>query len=291
MKKQRVIGIGEIVWDVFGEDKKKGGAPINFAYYCSQLGADAGIISAVGDDAPGHMVLEELSETGLDISGVQINRYPTGKVIVSIDGSGIPAYDIRTGAAWDNMVFSEKAGSEARRADAVCWGSLAQRNEVSRNFISKLLDGLDAGCLKVFDINLRQDYYCGKVIMDSIMKADVLKMNEDELPVVAETCGMHGTPDSVIRTLIKDFDLKYVIYTCGSKFSEIFSDKGEKSHVDTPETVVADTVGAGDSFTAAFVMGFLSGKPLSRIHMSAVNISSYVCSCAGAINPLPEALR
>lgn len=288
MKRHRVIGIGEIVWDVFGADMKKGGAPINFAYYCSRLGADAGIISAVGDDAPGRKVLKELSETGLDVSGVRTNGYPTGKVIVSIDANGVPSYDIRTGVAWDNMVFSERDSSEAMRADAVCWGSLAQRNEVSRNFISKFLDGLNAGCLKVFDINLRQNYYSDSVVTGSIMKADVLKMNEDELPVVAEICGIHGTPDSVIRTLIKDFDLKYVIYTCGDKFSEIFSNEGEKSHMDTPETVVADTVGAGDSFTAAFVMGYLRGEPLSRIHMSAVNISSYVCSCAGAINPLPE---
>lgn len=287
MKKHRVIGIGEIVWDVFGSDMKKGGAPINFAYYCSQLGADAGIISAVGDDVPGHKVLRELSAIGLDTSRVQINGYPTGKVIVSIDGSGVPAYDIQTGVAWDNMIFSEKDGSEARRADVVCWGSLAQRNKVSRNFISEFIAGLNADCLKVFDINLRQNYYCGSVVEDSIMKADVLKMNEDELPVVAEICGLKGDPDTVIKTLIRDFDLKYVIYTCGDKFSEIFSDKGEKSHVDTPKIRVADTVGAGDSFTAAFVMGYLKKEPLSRIHMSAVKISSYVCSCAGAINPLP----
>lgn len=278
MSKPVIIGLGEIVWDCLPEGKKLGGAPVNFAFHAQQLGAESYPVSAVGDDALGEETLDACREYGLCLDYLQKNSLPTSRVLVSLDAKGSPQYEILQDVAWDAIQATPEVLALAARADAICWGSLAQRSETSRTAILRILDAVPAGAMKVFDVNLRQHYYCAEVINASLMRATVLKLNEDELPVLEGLTGLNGIP-----SIIESYGLDYLVYTCGAAFSEVYGPAGLLSHLDTPKVKVADTVGAGDSFTAAFTTSILKGETVADAHARAVQISALVCKSHGAI--------
>ena len=293
MNKPLVIGMGEALWDVLPEGRKIGGAPANFAFHAGQAGMDARVVSAVGRDALGDETLLTLQQKGLNTDAVARVDFPTGVVQVTLSEGGIPQYDICEDVAWDNIPFTPALDELARNAQAVCWGSLAQRSEVSRNCIYRFLDAMpsEQGRLKVFDINLRQHFYSIDVIEASCQRANVLKINEEELVIVSELLRL-GTPlvEQQCRLLMERFSLDMLVLTCGSNGSYIFTPV-ETSFRVTPLVQVADTVGAGDSFTATLVADLLKGEPVGVAHEHAVQLAAYVCTQQGAMAEWPEALR
>lgn len=278
-KKPIIIGLGEIVWDMLPGGKQLGGAPVNFAYFAMRLGAESYPMSAVGNDRLGDETLERCCEYGINTAYIRRNGLPTSRVLVTVDVSGVPQYEIVEGVAWDGFSASEKDFALATKADCICWGSLAQRNaEASRNILA-VVDATGKDCLKVFDINIRQHYYSPEVVEASLERADVLKLNEDELPLVLNLTGLGSVAD-----IIAEYSLRYLVLTCGAAFSEVYDRAGLVSHLDTPRVKVADTVGAGDSFTATFVALLLQGLPVAHCHAKAIEISAKVCTFSGAIN-------
>ena len=288
---KKVLAVGEVVWDVFPTGKRLGGAPVNFAYFAQALGAYGLPVTAIGTDALGDETLEALKLTGLDLSLLQRNDLPTSRVLVTTDAAGVPQYEIVEGVAWDGIACNERTLAEFRDADVVCWGSLAQRSAASRESVLRLLDAAPAGCLKVFDINLRQSFYSRDVVEASLLRADILKLNEDELPVVASLFDIAGDTASVIASLIEKFALREIIFTEGAVQSSVYDASGLVSLIPTPKVAVIDTVGAGDSFTAAYIMGRLHGLSVAEAHSKAVAVSAWTCTQSGAINPLPESLK
>ena len=287
MTKPKIMGIGELVWDLLPGGRQLGGAPVNFAYWCSRLGAEGYPVSAAGNDNLGQEAFEQLAGTGIDLSYMQRNALPTGRVNVTLSGKGIPEYDIVEGVAWDALEADAETLGLATQADAVCWGALAQRSEVSRTAIAAILRATRPECLKVFDINIRQHWYNREIVTASLRQADVLKLNEDELPLIASLLDIGKSGTEVIAELIQMFSLRYVIYTAGADHSEIHSAEGLLSHIPTPKVEVADTVGAGDSFTAAFITSLLQGDPIAACHRKAVETAAKVCTIHGAIPRRP----
>lgn len=288
-KKQSVIGIGEALFDVLPEGKKLGGAPANFAYHVSQFGLESCAVSAMGDDELGRELEKELNDHHLNY---QIDKvaYPTGTVQVSLDANGIPCYDIKEGAAWDNIPYTPALEKLAKNCTAACFGSLAQRNEVSRNTIYHFLDNMPEGegILKIFDINLRQGFYDKDIITESIKRCNILKINDEELITVSRIFGYPGIDlENKCWLLLGKYNLKMLILTCGVNGSYVFT-PGEVSFIETPKVEVADTVGAGDSFTGAFVASILKGKSVREAHELAVKVSAFVCTQNGAMPVLPE---
>ena len=287
----KVIAIGEIVWDCLPSGKQLGGAPLNFAFFAKVLGADAYAVSAVGNDVLGDETLAVAATTGVCLDYVQRNSLPTSRVLVTLSDAGIPQYEIVEGVAWDAIDVAEDALKLVKDASVICWGSLAQRTEKSRESVLAFLDAAPDTCIKVFDINIRQHYYSRDVIEASLKRSNILKLNEDELPLVAQMLGVDGNEKEIVSSLMDMYSLKYLIYTHGADFSEVYSADGEYSHIPTPKVSVADTVGAGDSFTAVFVTSLLSGKSVKESHNLAVEVSAFVCTQNGAINPLPDYIR
>lgn len=284
----KIIGIGEVVWDCFPEGKRLGGAPINFCFFAKELGADSYPVTAIGEDELGDETIAVLKKTGLNLRHVSRNSLPTGKVLVSLNEAGIPQYNIVENVAWDEIECSRATMEFVSDADVVCWGSLAQRSEKSRTSILKFIDAVPNTSLKVFDINIRQHFYSTDLIVESLQKANVLKLNEDELPLLISLLSLPTDFVEAIAELISRFSLKYVIFTQGAVGSGIYDASGKVSSIDTPKVEVADTVGAGDSFTATFVVNMLRGESVEESHRRAVNVSAYTCTQRGAINPLPD---
>ena len=290
--KQSVIGIGEALFDVLPEGKKLGGAPANFAYHVSQFGIESCAVSAKGDDELGKELIAELDVHHLNYQ-IETVDYPTGTVQVSLDANGIPAYDIKEGAAWDNMPFTPALEEKAKNCTAVCFGSLAQRNEVSRNTIHRFLDTMpnEEGRYKVFDINLRQGFFTKEIITESIKRCNILKINDEELITISRLFGYPGIDlQNKCWLLLGKYNLKMLILTCGVNGSYVFT-PGEVSFIETPKVEVADTVGAGDSFTGAFVASILRGKSVREAHELAFKVSAYVCTQNGAMPVLPEEFK
>jgi len=280
----KVIGIGEVVWDMLPGGKQLGGAPVNFLYFCAQLGLQAYPVSAIGNDDLGKETLQALQKAGMDLSYIQRNNLPTSRVLVTLDASGVPSYEIVENVAWDAIECPQQALELVSDADALCWGSLAQRSETSRKSILRLVDATPASCKKVFDINIRQHYYSLELVEASLNRCDILKLNEDELPLLQELFALSLTPAELIAQLIVRYRIEQVIYTQGAICSDIYDKSGLISHIDTPKVKVVDTVGAGDSFTAAYVSSILQGKSVGEAHRLAVDISAQVCTMSGAIN-------
>lgn len=295
-----VIGMGEALWDCLPEGRKLGGAPANFAYHVSQFGLNGCAISAIGDDELGEEIIEKFEAVGLNHI-LPVVEQPTGTVKVTLDSKGVPQYDICLGVAWDNIPLTDEMLEVARNAEAICFGSLAQRSEVSRKTIHTFLDAAPKSALRVFDINLRQSWYTAEVIAESLHRANVLKINDEELDIVATMLlGIPSTPGHLIaedadktravcRDLIAKYNLQMIILTCGAIGSYVFTET-EESYVKTPKVQVADTVGAGDSFTASFVAQILRGKTISEAHQTAVRVSAFVCTQNGAMPVLPAEL-
>lgn len=279
-----VVGMGEALWDMLPEGRRLGGAPANFAFHVSQFGVESHVVSAVGDDALGREILAQLDEKRLPHL-VETVPYPTGTVQVTLDTNGIPQYEIKTGVAWDNIPYTPALERLAKRCTAVCFGSLAQRSAVSRQTIHRFLDTMPdgEGRYKIFDINLRQAFYDKETITESIRRCNILKINDEELVIVSR---LFGYPDmgqeECCRHMLEAFGLKMLILTCGATGSYVFT-PGEVSFMKTPCVEVADTVGAGDSFTGSFVASILKGKSVRQAHELAVKVSAYVCTQQGAM--------
>lgn len=289
-EKRIIVGLGEALWDCLPEGRKLGGAPANFAYHASQFGYDAYAVSAVGTDGLGKETLAEFDAKGLKYEMPQV-EFPTGTVQVALDESGVPAYDIKEGVAWDNIPFTPRLEDMAKRCRAVCFGSLAQRNEASRQTIYRFLDATPKDCLRIFDINLRQNFYSKDVIRESLLRCNVLKINDEELVLIGRMFGYPGLDfENKCWLILGKYDLDMLVLTCGVNGSYVFS-RGAMSYLETPKVAVADTVGAGDSFTGAFVSSILSGKSVPDAHRIAVNVSAFVCTQNGAMPELPEDLK
>ena len=239
-----IVGMGEALWDVLPEGKKIGGAPANFAYHVSQFGFDSRVVSAVGNDELGDEILEIFREKQLKHQLERVN-YPTGTVQVTLDNGGVPCYDIKEGVAWDNIPFTDDLKRLALSTRAVCFGSLAQRDEVSRATINRFLDTMPdmEGQLKIFDINLRQNFYTKEVLRESFRKCNVLKINDEELIIISRMFGYPGIDlQDKCWILLAKYNLKMLILTCGTNGSYVFT-PGTVSFQETPKVPVADTVG------------------------------------------------
>jgi fructokinase len=285
-----VVGIGEILWDLLPDGKQMGGAPANFAYHARALGAASVIVSAVGDDRSGREILEELGRRGLERSGIAVvSGAPTGTVTVALDAGEIPHYTIHEGVAWDVIPWTAGLGDLAARADAVCFGTLAQRSPVSRATIGAFLDATRPDCLRVLDLNLRQSYFSRDIIHGLIERATLLKLNDDELATVAGMLSLPGPESRVLAGLLEAYPLTVVALTKGRSGSRLFGRGVDIIHPGHP-VETADTVGAGDAFTAALVVGMLKKKSWDEIGRRANRIAGYVCSRKGAWPELPAEL-
>jgi fructokinase len=324
-----VVGVGEILWDLLPTGPQLGGAPANFAYHAHALGAQAQVISRVGADDQGREIIRRFNQMGLPDAGVQIDpSNPTGTAQVEVSSDGLAHFTIQESVAWDHIALTSEALAIANAADAICFGTLAQRSYPSRHTIQQLIATTPADALKVFDINLRQQFYSRDVIEESLRQANVLKLNDDELPVLAEvlnppsstvsrSCGA-DTPVRVlaaktpsartkpsaeskaepqiehqIEALAHTFNLRVVALTRGAKGSLLYQSLGENqrwSNCESRSVEVVDTVGAGDAFTAALVMGLLVKMDLNEINSIANEVARYVCSQPGATPPLPPEL-
>jgi fructokinase len=284
MEKRYVVGLGEVLWDVLPEGKKLGGAPANFAYHAGQfLGMDNTIaISALGSDKLADETIEALNEHQLNYMLPRV-PYPTGTVQVQLDEQGVPTYDIKENVAWDNIPFDNDIAKIACNCRAVCFGSLAQRNVVSRETIKKFLEATPADCMKIFDINLRQQFYTKEVICQSLKHCNVLKINDEELVLIGRMFDYPGLDmENKCWLILGKYDLDMLVLTCGTNGSYVFT-PGQMSFQETPDVKVADTVGAGDSFTGSFVGSILNGKSVPEAHHTAVQVSAYVCTQNGAM--------
>ena len=285
--KKVIVGIGEILWDMLPAGKSLGGAPANFAYHSACLGAEAWAVSAIGDDPLGHEILDVLKTKKLHALLAMSSR-PTGIVQVELNASGVPTYNIMENVAWDNIPFTDEVKAVSENTLAVCWGSLAQRNVVSRETIYKFLDNTPKDCLKIFDINLRQNFYTKDVICESMKRCNILKINDEELIQIGRMFGYPGLDiENKCWLILGKYNLDMLVLTCGVNGSYVFT-PGCVSYQETPRVEVADTVGAGDSFTGSFCAAILSGKPVREAHKLAVEVSAYVCTQNGAMPDIKE---
>ncbi|HXI72752.1 MAG TPA: carbohydrate kinase [Verrucomicrobiae bacterium] len=287
----KVIGIGEVLWDLLPGGKQIGGALANYTYHAQTLGAEACLVSSVGNDPLGCEILERLSEMQVSVEGVVINTLaPTGTVAVMISPDGQPKFTIRENVAWDQIKATDFTRSVVAQADAVCFGSLAQRNEVSRAAIRSLVASTRPEALRIFDVNLRQNYFSKEIIESSLRLANILKINDEELPVLAGFFSLYGEPADQVAELARRFELQLVALTRGARGSLLYS-RARYSEAKSLPVSVVDTVGAGDSFTAVLTMGLLAGWDLDRINRCANEVAAYVVSQSGATPRLPDHLR
>jgi len=285
-----VVGLGEILWDILPGGKQLGGAPANFAYHAQALGAEAIPVSCVGDDENGKEILSQLQKLGLNRNYIAIDKnHHTGYVTVKLDKAGQPDYTIHEDVAWDFIPSDEKLPTLAQRADAVCFGSLCQRCETSRSTIGRVLETAGDDCLCIFDINLRQSYYNRQIIEKSLQYTDVLKLNDEELPVLARLLELTGTQADLLSRLTRRYELRMIALTRGPNGSLLYGD-GKTCDHEGFHTEVIDTVGAGDAFTAAITIGLLNNKTMDEINESANHLAGFVCSQAGATPKLPAEL-
>jgi fructokinase len=290
-----VVGIGEVLWDLLLTGPQLGGAPANFAYHANALGAHAYVITRVGDDDHGREIIRRFREMGIRSGAIQVDeRAPTGTATVTLSGNGLAHFTVHENVAWDFIAATHEALALVAQAHAICFGSLAQRSASSRQAIHQLLAAAPTDSLRVFDINLRQKFYSRAVIEHSLRIANVLKLNDDELPAIAEMLSLRGAIEEQMKQLADTFHLRLIALTRGAQGSVLYQSKsgagGEERWSNCPSRAVdvVDTVGAGDSFTAALVMGLLRKMDLDEINLLANDVARYVCSHAGGTPPLPS---
>ena len=281
-KKFKTAGWGEILWDIFPDTKTLGGAPANFSLHAQQLEAESYMISCVGEDELGKEAKKLFNDFELNTNGIQVNKdLPTGSVIVSLDQMGNPSYDIKENVAWDHIVFDEAQKNIAQSLDAICFGTLAQRNPKTQKALFKTLNITPPHCLKVFDVNFRQEYYDRETVKMNLERANIVKMNQQEFNEISLMFYISRDTEKGILSLIDEFDLKLVIITLGEKGSIMATKKDYISYTPTRKIKIKSTVGAGDAYTAAVVMGWLNQKPLNQIIREASDLAANVCGYYG----------
>jgi fructokinase len=288
-----IIAIGEILWDVFPDGPRFGGAPANFGCSAAELAgvkAVVTMVSAVGDDELGLRALETLAHRGVHTAAVQVNRYPTGRVDVELDEHGAATYQFAPNCAWDHLAWNLELEVLAQHCDAVCFGTLGQRGHESLETIRDFVRTTPESALRILDINIREPFINEELILASLDLANVLKLNDEELPVLSRLCNFSGSDIEIIHQVARRFALHHVALTRGSAGAVLVSDNAVSELPGVPVQVV-DTVGAGDAFTAAMTLGLLAGHNIETINRNAMAVASYVCSQPGATMPFPEHLR
>jgi fructokinase len=286
-----VVGIGELLWDVFPDGRRvAGGAPFNFAFHCRQLGHAGTVVSRVGDDELGRELREEVRRLGMSDEFIQTDpERPTGTVEVTLD-AGQPSYRITEGVAWDAIAWTPEVAALAGEACAVCHGTLAQRAEMSSSTIQWFLFACRRGpggdALRVFDVNLRQHYYSREVVNQSLRRSRMVKLNADELATLTALFGWPGTIDA---ERVAAAGIPLVILTRGADGCTVYPERGEPLTMPAPPANVADTVGAGDAFTAAMVCLHLEGRPLPDCARFATHYAARVCEHRGATPTIDRA--
>lgn len=288
--KYTVVGLGELLWDVFPDEKKMGGAPSNFTYHVNELGEYGVIVSSVGNDELGNDIKSEIGELKLNSRYIYTdNNHTTGTVTVKLDKKGKGEYTIHENVAWDFIPWNSNLQRLAKRADAVCFGSLCHRNEVSRNTINRFLKSVKSDCFRIFDINLRESYFNYEIIHGSLKLSNVLKLNNEELLILSNLLSINGTEKEIIKEITENYNLELIALSRGEEGSLLYS-KGEYIVHKGFKVKVVDTVGAGDAFAAVLAVGLLRGKSLDFINEYANKVASYVCSRSGATPKLPHYL-
>ncbi len=284
-----LVGLGEILWDMLPEGKKLGGAPANFAYHAQALGGRGVVVSCIGDDKLGREITERLEKLELERSYIAVDKeHPTGTVTVELDEKGAPNFTIHEDVAWDFIPTTPQLLQLAADVDAVCFGSLCQRSNVSRRTVRDFLQATKPDCLCIFDINIRQSFY-NKVIVDDMLRlSNICKLNDDELPVVAKLLDLSGSETDILLQLTERYSLKLIVLTKGENGSRLYSADKNSEHKGFAPERIADTVGAGDAFTAAVALGLILGKDLDEINEHANHIASFVCSQSGATPKIPD---
>lgn len=293
-RRPTVVGLGEILWDVFPDGPRFGGAPANFACSAAELAGDAVhcvMAGSVGSDDLGRRALKSLTAHGVDIRCVSVQDRPTGQVLVTLDAAGQPGYEFAADTAWDNLVWSDYLRQLAESANAVCFGTLGQRSPPSRDVIQRFVRAMGPDCLRVLDVNLRPPFWSADVLQQSLPLASVLKLNDAELPIVAAVLGIRGSEREMLEQLQRLFELEVVALTRGPLGAVLLNREGEYSESPAEAVRIADTVGAGDAYTAALVIGLLNGRPLASINDWAVRVAAFVCSQPGATPRFPDSLR
>ena len=290
MKRPHIISIGEVLWDLFPDGERFGGAPANFACHAAILGAGVTMVSAVGDDERGREAIRILEEFGIDTGLVRvIPDAPTGSVGVETDLKGKPCFTIHENSAWDRIDSPPQLSAMIAGADALYFGTLGQRSRSSWEMIRRALESAkSAGVTRVLDINLRAPFFDFELIRESIEQASILKLSDDEFETVAQACGIESWDEqcSVLRVILKRFDLDSIVMTRGADGAVFVSADATVEHPGLP-TEVVDTVGAGDAFTAALVIAQFRGETPTATLQNATRTASFVCSQPGAIpNPL-----
>ena len=284
LDRHTIIGIGEVLWDMFPDSTRFGGAPANFCCSAAGLGREQAcvhLVSSIGTDDLGARALAELQNRSVDTLCVTSQDKPTGVVRVELDDKGSPTYEFAADTAWDNLTWSADLSELASRTDACCFGTLGQRSEMSRATIQKFVNATPTGSLRIFDVNLRPPFVSAAILLNSLKLANVLKLNNEELPVVSALCGVTGTDEALLHQLTERFRLRAIALTCGAKGAVLLRD-GQISEHPGLETTVIDTVGAGDAFTASFALGLLAGHALDTINQHACEVAAFVCSQPGA---------
>ena len=291
MNKFIIAGIGELLWDVIEDSEELGGAPINFSYHANGLGAKGYAISTVGDDKRGKAALAVLEQRNMSTEYITVlENAVTGYVLARVDDKGIASYEFPDDVAWDQLTLTETAMSLAKEVDAVCFGSLGQRSPKARQAIISFLQATRPDTLKIFDLNLRQHFYNAEIIQKSLELADILKLNDEELEVLGDMNNMKGDESSLLKQLVKKYKLQLTVLTRGGKGSLLVSPTEISGHPGYPTNIV-DTIGAGDSFTAATALGLLKGYSLATISDHANRVAAFVCSQKGAMPVLPADLQ
>ena len=284
------VGLGELLWDMLPKGKQIGGAPFNFARHCNQLGLEGFPVSQIGIDELGNETVSLLKDWGITPDFVSRDpQHETGTVNIRLDDQGKPNYEIRDDAAWDFIQHNLLLEQLAPKVDIVCFGTLAQRSDASRSTIYSFLDRMSSDAIKLFDVNLRQHFYSIGSIEASLERASILKLSDEELPVLKNAFSLSGSVEVQLSELKNRFELKLIAYTRGAEGSLLIDGSGTDDHPGTTITTI-DTIGAGDSFSATLCAGLLQGLPLAQLNENANQVAAYVCSQRGATPALPESI-
>ena len=288
-----IVGLGEILWDLFPDSARFGGAPANFA--CSVAGlapteVRAAIVSAVGTDPLGDQALEVLVDRGVDTSCVARLPQATGQVLVELDAEGRASYRFADDGAWDNLSWSDRIAACAAETAAVCFGTLGQRSTPARETIRQFVTCVPSQALRILDLNLRSPHWDEGTVLESLELANVLKLNDQELPVVGRLLGWEANEHQLLSRLVEHYRLEAAALTRGDRGSCVVTRSGAISDLAGTPVRIADTVGAGDAFTAALALGLVERLPLEAVHRWAERVATFVCSCPGATPVIPPEL-